>query len=383
VRKIIKSNNFFNPTKKQLAPYILSITALFAVTPHANAEALFAVTPHANAEGATEAPGLSEFVILSTTAAVTCTDSTIMGDVASPVSVTQTNCHHAGEVNIPVPVQVLNDFDKKYSDLADFICPPDNYLTTLAGETLSPGTYCFDQASTNTDGVLTLEGNGNSDDGWVFKIDVGALTATDFVVKMTNGGEACNVDWRVAEAATITRGDFIGNIYAGSAITVTGAAPTSPFRGRALARAGVTLTNSHFKGCVSKQTPPVCEIEQQNDVVFVRYAEESSLYEEREIYAAVTLDRKNWYTYNYARNVFLGPFTESTRDASSVKIEDPWSELHIDLNTNSVTECSAGEDEGEMGSRCEEQPISDSSVEDHLDIVQMLVGHIFNNMYGD
>jgi len=66
---------------------------------------------------------------------------------------------------------------------------------------------------------------------------------------MANGGEACNVNWWVAEAATITRGDFKGNIYAGAAITITGVGPTLPFQSRALANAGVTLTNSAFTGC--------------------------------------------------------------------------------------------------------------------------------------
>ena len=143
---------------------------------------------------------------------------------------------------------MLSDFNDAYYALAGQQC--DEYLTTLAGQTLDPGTYCFTAASTTTGGVLTL--NGGANDSWLFKIGTlgtGALTGTDFDVVMKNNAEACNVTWWVAEAATITRGEFKGNILAGAAITMTGEAPTSPFEGRALATAAVTLTNSNFLGC--------------------------------------------------------------------------------------------------------------------------------------
>jgi hypothetical protein len=109
--------------KNQLAPCVLGITALFAVTSHAN-----------EAEDNSE-PLLSELAMLSATTAVTCTDSTLVGDAASPVSVTQTNCYHEGNVVIPPPEQVLSDFSDEYSRLADLTC--DATLTTLAGQTLN------------------------------------------------------------------------------------------------------------------------------------------------------------------------------------------------------------------------------------------------------
>lgn len=197
----------------------------------------------------------SGFAVLSApplgTGAVTCTDAVILGDVGSsgaPASVVQTNCYIDGAIVAPVSAQVLSDFDDAYTALAGQQC--DEYLTTLAGQTLNPGNYCFAAASTTTGGVLTL--NGGPKDSWLFKIGTlgtGALTGTDFDVVMKNNAEACNVTWWVAEAATITRGEFKGNILAGAAITVTGEAPTSPFEGRALATAALTLTNSNFLGC--------------------------------------------------------------------------------------------------------------------------------------
>jgi hypothetical protein len=184
--------------------------------------------------------------------AVTCTDSIIFGDVGSTgdaASVVQTNCYIDGAIVAPVSEQVVTDFNDAYLALATQSC--DEFLTTLAGQTLDPGTYCFTAASTTTGGVLTLKGGSN--DSWLFKIGTlgtGALTGTDFdVVMSNNNADACNVTWWVAEAATITRGDFKGNILAGAAITITGEAPTSPFEGRALSAAAVTLTNSNFLGC--------------------------------------------------------------------------------------------------------------------------------------
>ncbi len=235
-------NHSFNPIKKRLAQCVLGLAAFSAGISGAYA----AEVPLGAA---------SDFAILSAApggaGAVTCTDSIVLGSVGSsgaPPSVVQTNCYIDGAIVAPVPAAVLDDFDDAYYALAGEVC--DEYLTTLAGQTLSPGTYCFEAASTTTGGVLTL--NGGANDSWLFKVGTlgtGALTGTDFDVVMRNNGEACNVTWWVAEAATITRGDFKGNIFAGAAITVTGAAPTSPFEGRAMATAAVTLTNSNFLGC--------------------------------------------------------------------------------------------------------------------------------------
>jgi hypothetical protein len=182
---------------------------------------------------------------------VTCTDSTITGNVGSsglPASVVQTSCTITGAIVAPVSAGVLTAFNGAYDALADQSC--DSFLTgTLADVTLTPGTYCFAAAATLT-GTLTLA--GSSTDTWLFKVGTsgtGALTGTNFSVVMANGASACNVTWWVAEAATMTTSSFLGTILAGAAITGTGVAPTSPFEGRALAKAGVTLTNVAFVGC--------------------------------------------------------------------------------------------------------------------------------------
>jgi hypothetical protein len=215
--------------------------------------ALLVGASSAFAAGAPSLGTVANFAVLSATPSaggkVTCTDSIITGNVGSTGSVTQTNCSITA-ITAPVSTQVLTDFNAAYDALAGQSC--DSFLTgTLANVTLTPGIYCFAAAAALT-GTLTL--NGDPNDTWLFKIGTsgtGALTGTNFSVVMAGGGQACNVTWWVADAATMTTSDFKGTILAGADITATGVAPTSlsPFEGRALAKAAVTLTNEAFTGC--------------------------------------------------------------------------------------------------------------------------------------
>ena len=114
---------------------------------------------------------------------------------------------------------------------------------------------------------MTLE--GNESDTWLFKIGTtgtGALTDTDFVVEMSGGAQACNVTWWVAEAVTLTRGAFKGDILAGRALTVTGVAPTSQLKGRVMANATVTFSNAEVLGCPAQVTESVDYYQIEHDV---------------------------------------------------------------------------------------------------------------------
>lgn len=216
---------------------------------------LLALLTQAAFAQATVLGAASDFALLSAApaggGAVTCTDSTVAGDVGSSgeaASVVQTNCTIDGAIVAPVSAAVVNDFNDAYDALAELAC--DETLTgTLAGVTLSPGVYCFDAAAVLT-GLLTLRGGSN--DTWLFKIGAGAtggaLTATDFTVAMV--GDACNVTWWSQAATTITRGNFKGAVLSGAGFTATGTATTgSTFDGQALAKAGVTTTGMTVTGC--------------------------------------------------------------------------------------------------------------------------------------
>jgi hypothetical protein len=189
--------------------------------------------------------------------AVTCTGSTVTGDVGVvlPGTFVETNCTISGTVDTNA-VAAYADFLFAYASFPFLPC--DQTLTgTLAGVTLSPGVYCFTAAATLT-GTLTL--NGPADGVWIFKIGTGgtgALTGTNFSVVMAGGAEeaSCpNVYWWVAQDATLTTSTFMGTILAGADITVTG----GTFKGEALAggagttstpTGAVTLTGSTITSC--------------------------------------------------------------------------------------------------------------------------------------
>ncbi len=239
---IVRSHTFTRFTARLVA--IVLFAALLSAVPF---HAAFAQT----------APALgsvSSFTVLAGTA-VTCTDSTVFGDVGvwPGTAITQTNCTISGTVHAGdgVAKQAYIDFLSAYNALALVQC---DYILSgdLAGLVLAPGVYCVDAASTTTDGTLTLSGSSN--DIWIFKIGTsgtGALTGTNFSVVMEGGGTPCNVYWWVAEAATMTTSNFLGTILAGAAITITG----GTFDGDALAQAAVTMTGATVTGCEQAGKP--------------------------------------------------------------------------------------------------------------------------------
>ena len=189
-------------------------------------------------------------------AAVTCTDGYVTGDVGTFLAVptgavTLTRSPVTGTVHIgdAVAKQNFSTFLTAYAALAPKQGDGCTVLTgTLAGVTLAPGAYCFDAAATLT-GILTL--NGPASGIWTFKIGTtgtGALTGTNFSMAMAGGGQACNVTWWVAQAATMTTSEFKGNILAGAAITMTG----GTFNGNAWAKADATNTGTALTGCTRR-----------------------------------------------------------------------------------------------------------------------------------
>ncbi|MHB8666464.1 MAG: ice-binding family protein [Burkholderiales bacterium] len=196
--------------------------------------------------------------------AVTCTSSTVSGDVGvvSPGTFVNTGCTITGATNLNA-TGAYYDFLQAYSQFPTISC--DQTLTgTLDGVTLPPGVYCFPAAATLT-GTLTLD--GPADGVWIFKIGTGgtgALTGTSFSVVMAGGaaqeGLCPNVYWWVAQDATLTSSTFRGTILAGGDITVTGGTFTGDAlaggRGTASSPTGaVTLTGSNVTACSAQGGP--------------------------------------------------------------------------------------------------------------------------------
>lgn len=243
-----------NHIQKHLSASLIALAAILAAPMAAWAN-----------QGGQTAPSLglaSTFTILSAApnagGAVTCTDGNIIGDVGSSgpaASVVQTSCPISGAIIAPVSAQVLADFNTAYSQVANIQCGT-TIDGNLAGQTLTPGVYCVDAASTTTNGTLTL--SGSATDNWTFIIGVrnpdgtlatGALTGTSLTVVMADGSAVpCDgVNWYVAEAATMTDSNFVGTVLAGAGITFT----RGTFNGDALATAAVTVTGTAVTGCTA------------------------------------------------------------------------------------------------------------------------------------
>ena len=211
------------------------------------APAMAAVAPPLGTAGGFAVLGTNS---IPTSGTVTCTTSTINGDVGSTFnSITNTACTINGTVVAPVPASVVTDFNNAYS-AADTLNPVCDGVIPTTSTTLAPGVYCSAAGTTIGAGViLTLDGTAS--DVWVFRVGTGgtgALTGNSFQVVMAGGAQACNVYWRTAEAATLTDSSFLGTILAGSAVTLTG----GTYVGRAMATTDVTVTSVApltFAGC--------------------------------------------------------------------------------------------------------------------------------------
>jgi hypothetical protein len=112
-----------------------------------------------------------------------------------------------------------------------------NHTSALAGATptvtdlalLSPlvaGLYSFGHDPTsNINGTLTLDAQGNPNAVWIFQASSDLVTATGSTVQFVNAPAginlACNVFWTVQSSATIGSGStFVGTILASASITV-------------------------------------------------------------------------------------------------------------------------------------------------------------------
>jgi hypothetical protein len=156
-----------------------------------------------------------------------------------PGSVTGTQ-----HVTDAVALQAQNDLITAYTSAASAPSTSDLTGQDLGGKNLVPGVYTFSSSAQLT-GPLTLSGNGV----FIFRIGSTLTTASNAVVRLTNGAQACAVYWQVGSSATLgSATQFQGNLMALTSITmVTGA---NILTGRALARNGALTLDTN------RITPP-------------------------------------------------------------------------------------------------------------------------------
>jgi len=209
------------------------------------------VAPPIHAAWAAVAPPLGTAVNFAVLAASTVTNTggtIVTGDLGvSPGTAitgfppgTLVGTKHAAD---PVSLQAQSDTGIAYDALAAQGCDTTfGVPTDIGGMTFPPGVYCF-ATSVGLTGILTLDGLGNPNAIWVFKIGSTLTTASGSSVLLTNGSKTCNVFWQVGSSATIgSTTHFIGNILALTSITLNGGASVD---GRALARNGAVTMDTN------------------------------------------------------------------------------------------------------------------------------------------
>jgi len=156
-----------------------------------------------------------------------------------------------------------NDLTTAYVSAAGDL-PTTTYVAgdnQLGGKTLTTGVYAFGHAATaNLTAASPLVLNGNGDPGavFVFQASSDLVTASNSVVQLENGAQACNVFWVVGSSATLSSSStMVGTVMALTSATLdTGAT----VQGRILARNGdVTLDANTItipSTCAASSTTP-------------------------------------------------------------------------------------------------------------------------------
>ncbi len=187
------------------------------------------------------------FAVLAGSGITNTGPTTVVGDVGTfPTktrtgfgSVTLTGTDHAGDA---VTQQAKDDLVTAYGDAAGR-GPTTEIATDLAGQSLAPGVYDSADGTFGNTGVLTLDGQGQTDPVFVFQTGTTLITASNSSVILINGADACNVYWQIGSSATLgTASDLTGNLMALTSITLTTGAT---LEGRALARNGAVTMDTN------------------------------------------------------------------------------------------------------------------------------------------
>jgi type VI secretion system secreted protein VgrG len=132
-------------------------------------------------------------------------------------------------------------------------CDEDLSGQDLAGRTLDPGVYCFNGAAT-LNGPLKLDGGGDANAVFVFKVARALTTGDETTVTLTGGAQWCNVFWAVGGSADLgASSTFLGTLLAANTIALDAGAAVI---GRVLAHTGeVRLFSNTVKLTACSQAP--------------------------------------------------------------------------------------------------------------------------------
>ena len=161
-----------------------------------------------------------------------------------------------GQIHVadPASAQAATDVDNAYNSMSTITCGSVISTTLGSGQTLLPNVYCMGAAST-INGDLILDGQGNPNSLFIFKIDGALATTVNSRVLLTNSASICNVYWQVNGEVDLGNNSlFQGTILANGAINLLDGATLN---GRGLSRAGAISLSDNI---VNIPTQPVASI---------------------------------------------------------------------------------------------------------------------------
>ena len=246
------------------------------------------------------------YALFTANGALSCAGaSTITGDVGTFVGATTgftgpgtlVPPGHIDAEATPASAQAAAQTVAVYNDLAVIPCGINPAGITLAGPTtLTPNVYCYGGALTIS-GDVTLDGLGNPNAVFIFKINGALTTNTLSKIILTGGADFRNVYWRVYGAVVLSGLDFKGTIVNEGAFTVnTGAA----LEGRALSINGaIAITDN----AITSDCYPLFSVPDNTKPIFVPPAnisecvENLSNVEYNPLTTVINPDRPDYYTF--------------------------------------------------------------------------------------
>lgn len=158
----------------------------------------------------------------------------------------------------PGATQPAIDVATAYGHLSTVTCGKVLGTTLGNGQTLTPNVYCLGGASTlnGIDGGLILDGQGDPNALFIFKINGALTTDTYSNVTLINGASECNIYWQIDGIFSLGEHSvFSGTALVNGAINLlTG----SKLHGRALSTSGaINTSNVEATMPTCNQKPPV------------------------------------------------------------------------------------------------------------------------------
>jgi hypothetical protein len=182
----------------------------------------------------------STFAIFTSVGAIdNVGETSIIGDIGTNVGAFNGfppgNILGLTQVANAASAQTALDVEIAYDYLFNLPCDSIIGITLGNNQVLTPNVYCLTEAST-LNGILVLDGQGDTNAIFVFKIDGAFATSVSSQIVLIDSTKLCNVYWQVNGLFTL--GDssiFRGTVVANGAINLLN---KSVLNGRGLSRAG-------------------------------------------------------------------------------------------------------------------------------------------------